>query len=211
MTNDARFGLPLSLVEALKADPSPTAASLADLLEQDGPPRRAGAARGSHSRPWQAVLTGLALSVSLGAQSYAATPGLQGRWIMAAAQSRFDESVTGPAPDAAILTVTRDDEDRLAYELVETRRGAEVARGSYDVSLEGRSSTSAVDGVRLAVSGVREPAGGVIIRAPAVDGVQASIHLLLTGRDSATLEHDVSSPAGAMRLETINLVRSHSE
>ena len=209
MTNDTRFGLPLSLTQALQIDGSPIATDLAELIgDDDDAPCRRGSPRPKALRPWQAVVTGLALSVSIGAQSYAAAPSLQGRWTMATAQSQFEESVTGPAPDAATLVVTRDDAERLAYALVETRKGEEVARGAYDISFAGQGSTSAVDRVRLQVAGAREQDGGVVIRAPSVGGVQASIRLRQTGPDSALLEHEVSGAAGTVRLETISLVRS---
>ena len=207
MTNDNRFGLPVSLVEALRDDCSPTAAALADLLERGDAPARASSAPTKPVRHWQAVLTGLALSASIGAQSYAATPSLQGRWTMATEKSQFVEGVTGPAPDAATLVVTHDDPARLTYALVETRDGLEVARADYDISFAGSGSTSAMDHVRMQVVGAREHGGGVVIRAPAVRGIQASIRLRRTGPNSALLEHDVSDAAGAMRLETISLVR----
>ena len=51
MMNDARLGLPLSLVEALRADASPLAVGLADLLEQEEPPTPVKAARNCRARP----------------------------------------------------------------------------------------------------------------------------------------------------------------
>ena len=206
MTKDARFGLPLSLPEALRADPSPVAATLAELIEaQDAPPRR----RSQSPRPWQAVLTGLALSVGLGAQSYAADlASLQGRWEMSPARSSFQEAVTGPAPDAATLVVTRDDARSLIYQLIERRDGAEVSRGAYDVSFAGASSTSSVGGAELPVTASRDARGAVTIRAPQIGGQQASIRVRRTGPDTAVIEHDVASAQGVLRLETIALIRA---
>ncbi len=94
MTNDTRFGLPISLVEALRDDCSPTAAALADLLECGDAPADVRRGRTKPARPWQAALTGLALSVSVGAQSYAATASLQGRGKMAMDQAQFVEGAT---------------------------------------------------------------------------------------------------------------------
>ena len=159
-------------------------------------------------RPWQAALVGLALMAGIGAQSYAATPSnLEGRWAMAPAQSSFQEAVTGPAPDAALLTVTRDDADRFAYQLIETRAGAEVARAAYDASFAGASSTSRVDGAGLAITATRDRDGDVVLRAPKVGASQAAIHVRRTGPDTALLEHDVDTRQGVVRLETISLVR----
>jgi hypothetical protein len=159
-------------------------------------------------RRWQALVTGLALTVGLGAQSFAAEPGLQGRWIMSAPQSSFEEGVTGPRPDAATVIVTRDDPQRLAYQLVESRAGTEVARGDYDISFRGGASTSSVDGSSLAVDAVRQAAEDVVIRAPRIGREQASIRMRQTGPDTAELEHDVAGPSGVRRLEVISLVRA---
>ncbi len=208
MTNDPRFGLPLSLVEALRADPSPTAAALTDLLAEDAPAvipprRRAG-------RAWRGLAAGVALSLGAGAHGYAATSNLEGRWVMAPESSSFQEAVTGPAPDMAVVTVTRDDDTGLSYELVETRHGVEVARGVYDISFAGAGSTSSVGGARLQVAGSRDAAGAVVIVAPVVSGRQASIHMRRTGPDSAMIEHDIKTPEGSFKVEKISLVRSAS-
>ena len=209
MTQDARFGLPLSLLEALRADPSPAAAGLAELIEaQEAPARR----RSWNPQPWQAVLTGLALSVGLGAQSYGADlASLQGRWEMSPARSSFKEAVTGPAPDAPTLVVTRDDAQRLVYQLVERRDGTEVGRGAYDISFAGASSTSSVDGAELPVTASRDAKGAVTISAPPIAGRQASIRVRRTGPDTAVLEHDIASAQGVLRLETIALVRAQGK
>lgn len=163
----------------------------------------------STARPWQALLLGLGLMIGLGAQSYAATPSatFQGRWAMAPEGSTFQEAVTGPAPDAAVLVVTRDDADRFAYQLVESRRGAEVGRADYDVSFAGPGSTSTVDGQGLAISAARDARGDITLQAPRVGASQASIHVRRTGPDTAVLEHDVDTGDGLLRLEAISLVR----
>ena len=205
MTQDARFGLPLSLVEALKADPSPVARDLADLLEDGAAPAPAPARR-SPSGAWRALLAGLSLAAVAGVQAYAAEPTLAGRWSMAAAGSRFVEAVTGPAPESATWIVTRDDGDRLAYRLIETRRGAGPVSATYDVAVaDARSAPATSD---LEVTAVRDAEGDVIIRAPRVDGLQALIRVRRTGRDTAVLEHAVQSAAGSTEVERISLVRA---
>ncbi len=208
MTNDARFGLSLSLVEALRVDPSADAATLADLLADEAPARRAAPPRARHGHSWGAAFAGLGLAAGLGAQSLAATPTMEGAWAMAPSQSSFQEAVTGPAPDRATVVVTRDDRDRLAYELVESRRGSEVARGAYDVSFKGAPSTSMVEGSTLKVTAERDARGDVVIRAPPVAGLQALIRVRRTGRDTALLEHEVQGAAGALKVERISLVRT---
>ncbi len=220
MANDERFGLTLSLVEALRADPSPDAGELADLLaETDGDEEdvqeenaREVVWRRAPPHPWAALAASMALCIGFAGQGHAAgatLPGanLQGSWRMAAASSVFQEAVTGPAPDTATVTVARDDGDGLAYQLIETRGGVEVARGAYDVSFIGAPSTSSVDGATLRVVAIRDADGGVLIKAPSVDGLQASIHMRRTGVDTALLEHDVVGSRGLMTVERISLVR----
>ena len=211
MADDDRFGLPLSLKEALRADDSPDAALLANLLDQAEP--RTPRSPGGRRRRWKAALTGATLAgVSLAAgfatQGYASATGLQGRWTMAAAQSSFEERVTGPAPDQATVVVSRDEPGHLSYELNESRRGVPVAHGAYDLSFVDALSTSSVDGMRLPVTVERDAQGVVVIRAPAVDGVQALIRMRRTGPDTALLEHEVQGAAGSRQLERISLVRS---
>ena len=225
MTNDERFGLPFSLAEALVADPSPQAAALAQLLTDGEPaprpslgrksgeltPRHRGTVRVEHGRPWRTAMVGLALWAGVGAQSYAATSNLEGSWAMARNASSFQEAVTGPAPDKATVVVTKDRPDSFAYELVETRRGAEVARGAYNVSFAGAPSTSSVGGSSLQVTAKRGPNGGVVILAPPVGGLQALIRMRQTGPNTALLEHDIQGAGGSVKLERIGLVRVGAE
>ena len=209
MAYDDRFGLPLSLVEALRAESSPDARTLADLLadEDEQSVSKSSGRDVVSARPWASLAAGLALCASLGFPAQAASLNLQGEWRMAPASSAFREAVTGPAPDTATVRVVRDDAERLAYQLVETRGGVEVARGAYDISFTGAPSTSSVGGATLQVVATRDSAGGVLIEAPEVGGLQASIHMRQTGADTAVLEHDVRSADGAIAVERISLVR----
>ncbi len=211
MTRDARFGLPLSLVEALRADPSPAAATLAELLSDDAPPKRP-----RRAGRWASAFAGLGLAAACAAAgpSYAATAapsGLEGRWVMAPQGSSFSEAVTGPAPDRVVVVVSRDAPDHLAYELVESRGGREVARSAYDVSLAGAGgSHSRAAGAELAITGEREPSGDVLLRAPPVGAMRAVIRVHRTGADTAVLEHAVEGPSGRTPLERLDLVRDRA-
>ena len=172
---------PLSLVEALKGAPFPGAA----------------------------VSAAMALvAASAAAPAQGATPTLEGRWIMAPAQSSFREDLTGPAPDTASMIVSRDDGRRLSYQLIESLNGAEVARGAYDLSLSGDASSASVDGRQRQVSVVRDANGEVVVRSPSRRGAQVVIRLKRTGSDTATIEHDLETAQGSVVLEKIALVRS---
>ena len=210
MSFDERFGLPLSLTEALRADPSPDAAVLASLLEEGGssPPRVGSPRTGGWRHRWRSALAGVSLAAGLATQGHAGTTSLEGRWTMAAAQSSFEEQVTGPAPDQATVVFTRDAPDRLTYELSESRRGVPVAYGTYDVSFSGAGSTSSVDGTRLQVTAERDAGGEVVIRAPAVDGLQALIRVRRTGPATAPLDPEGQGAAGPRRVARLSLMRS---
>ena len=215
MTDNDRFGLPLSLVEALRTDSSPAATALVDLLMESEPASKVPAAVGRRTKSYRSMaLTGVALALSMGMQGEAAAESvgggqtLEGRWTMAAPQSSFQERVTGAAPDAAVMIVTRDSRDHLAYELSETRQGVEVAHGAYDISLDGAQSVSRVDGVKLGVTANRDGRGDVVIQAPSVGAYRAVIHVHRTGPDSLLLEHDVEGAGQSMTLEQIHLVRA---
>lgn len=74
MVHDARFGLTMSLVDALRADPSPDAAALAELLaaDEDAP------SIGDHAPGprWRATFDTLARSVAASPPFLASFAGL---------------------------------------------------------------------------------------------------------------------------------------
>ncbi len=203
MAHDARFGLPLSLEEALQADPSPEAATLVRMLADADRPRPA-----SRPHAWRAWAAGALAAIGTAGVAHAGAATLEGRWTMAAQGSSFSEALSGPAPDSATLVVSRDDGRRLTYEVVESRGGAEVARGRYDLSFTAAPSTTTVDGVRRRVEARRDGAGQVEVRAPAVRGVQAVIRLRRSEPDVAVLDHEVEAPDGVVRVEEIRWVRA---
>ncbi len=155
---------------------------------------------------WRSALGGLALAAGISVQSHAAEPNLQGRWDMVAANSSFQEAVTGPAPDQAVMVVTRDDADHLVYHLVESRDGVEVARGAYNLSFAGVSK-SQVDGEAQKMVAVRDSSGEVVIAAPAVGDRRAVIKLRATGPDTALVLHFIDGPQGEQEVERFSLVR----
>ncbi|WP_174299925.1 hypothetical protein [Caulobacter sp. S45] len=209
MSKNERFGLPLSLTEALRADPSPDAALLANLLEEgEAPASRPPAGR--LGRRWRTALAGVSLAAGFAMQGYAGTTSLEGRWTMAPALSSFEERVTGPAPDRATVVVSRDDARHFSYELSESRGGVSVAHGNYDLSFIDSLSTSSVDGTRLPVAVERDVYGDIVIRAPVVDGLQALIRVRRTGPNTALLEHEVQGATGSRQLERISLVRDET-
>ena len=206
MSHDARFGLPLSLVEALELDRSPQARDLARLL-QDGPPARPAGRRGRMAG-WAAPAAALAGALSMAAPGYASAASLAGRWVLAPQGSSFAEGVTGRAPDRAVVEVSEDSAKRFAYEVVESRDGVEVARAAYTVSYPTGASTSRIGDSVARAAGARDAAGGVVITAPAVDGFQALIRFDPTAEGGAEIQHAVQGPQGVTVLETLRLTRT---
>jgi hypothetical protein len=137
--------------------------------------------------------------------------GLLGRWVLAPERSSFVEAVTGPAPEGGEWIVSRDDGDRLAYTLVETRDGDVVARAAYDVSLRGGPSQSHVDGDVRNVVATRATDGSTIIQAPAVAAWRASIRIHEISPKEAVIEHVVSGPSGDLVVERLVMERASSK
>jgi len=136
---------------------------------------------------------------------------LIGRWVLSPERSIFVEAVTGPAPQGGEWIVSRDDGDRLAYTLLETRDGDVVARAAYDVSLHGGPSQSHVDGDVRNVVAVRASDGSTLIEAPAVAAWRASIRIHLVSPKEAVIEHVVSGPSGDLVVERLVMERASSK
>jgi len=155
-----------------------------------------------------ALLAGAAALVSA-ASAHAQS--LIGRWVLAPERSSFVEAVTGPAPQGAEWIVSRDDGDRLAYTLVETRDGDVVARAAYDVSLHGGPSQSHVDGDVRNVVATRANDGSTLIQAPAVAAWRASIRIRQISPKEAVIEHVVSGPTGDVVVDRLVMERASPE
>jgi hypothetical protein len=133
---------------------------------------------------------------------------LQGRWVLSPERSSFVEAITGPAPQAGEWTVSRDDGDRLAYTLVETREGEVVARAAYDVSLHGGLSQSHVGSDARNVVAARVSDGSTLIQAPAVDAWRASIRIHQVNPREAVIEHILSGPNGDLVVDHMVMERA---
>ena len=208
MSSDARFGLPLSLVEALEMDSSAPARDLVQMLREPEPTRPAQTGKRRRMVAWSLPLLALASSVLLAAPSYAAGASLEGRWVLVPEASSFNEAVTGLAPDHAVVRVTRDDAKRFAYNVVESRDGVEVARASYAVVYAGGTGARRVDNTVLRVTAAKTTAGDVVITSPAVNGMHAWIRFRRTGDNTAEIQHEIEGPQGSTSLETLRLTRS---
>jgi len=154
------------------------------------------------------LIAALAAGAAVFSAASANAQGLVGTWVLAPERSSFVEAVTGPAPQGGELIVSRDDGDRLAYTLVETRDGDVVARAAYDVSLHGGLSQSHVDGDVRNVVAVRGSDGSTLIQAPAVAAWRASIRIHAVSAKEAVIEHVVSGPSGDLVVERLVMERT---
>jgi hypothetical protein len=161
-----------------------------------------------HPSVQRSLIVALAAGAAVFSAASANAQSLVGKWVLAPDRSSFVESVTGPAPQGGELIVSRDDGDRLAYTLVETRDGDVVARAAYDVSLHGGPSQSHVDGDVRNVVAVRASDGSTLIQAPAVAAWRASIRIREISAKEAVIEHVVSGPSGDLVVERLVMERT---
>ncbi len=153
----------------------------------------------------------LGLSAASPASAEPAQPlGFAGRWSMVAAQSHFAEAVTGPAPSAADLDVTKDDGAALAWTLVE-RDGATVEASEFgDSPLDGTPSRIVVDGVFAPVTVKRTGPHAVELISVLGGGASQTIHLQLRDTGALAIEETLTSPSGKSVAQHLEFVRAKS-
>ena len=134
--------------------------------------------------------------------------GFAGRWSMAPARSHFAEAITGPAPGAADLDITRDDGAALAWTLVE-RDGAAVAASEFgDTPLGGQPSNIVVDGVFAPVTVTRVGPHAVNMVSKLGNGASQTIHLELRHPGVMIIDETLVSPAGKTAAQHLEFVRA---
>jgi hypothetical protein len=134
--------------------------------------------------------------------------GFSGLWTMIPAKSHFAEGVTGPAPEAADLDVTKDDGAALAWTLVE-RDGLAVAASEFgDTPLNGQASNIVVGGVFAPVTVTRAGPHAVELVSRLGDGASQSIRLELHGSGVLTVDEKLVSPSGKTVTQHLEFVRA---
>jgi len=134
--------------------------------------------------------------------------GFAGRWSMVPAQSHFAEAVTGPAPGAADLDVTKDDGVALAWTLVE-RDGAVVEASEFGDSLmDGTPSRIVVDGVFAPVTVKRVGPHAAEFTSILGGGASQNIHLELKNTGALAIEETLTSPAGKTVSQHLEFIRA---
>jgi len=143
---------------------------------------------------WAFAISTFAASSAMGQPPQPA--GLAGRWAMIPAKSHFAEGVTGPAPAAADLDVTKDDGAALAWTLVE-HDGAVVDASEFgDTPLDGSASKIVVDGVFAPVTVKRVGPHAIDLTSTLGGGAQQIIHLKLSEPGALTIDEVLTSPSG---------------
>jgi hypothetical protein len=134
--------------------------------------------------------------------------GFEGRWAMVPARSHFAEGVTGPAPAAADLDVTKDDGATLAWTLVE-HDGAVVDASEFgDTPLDGSPARIVVDGVFAPVTVKRAGLHAIDLTSTLGGGAQQVIHLKLQGPGALTIDEVLMSPSGKSVTQHLEFVRA---
>ena len=127
---------------------------------------------------------------------------------MVAAKSHFAEAVTGPAPAAADLDVTKDDGAAMAWTLVE-HDGAVVDASEFgNAPLDGSPSRIVVDGVFAPVTVKRVGPHAVDLISNLGAGASQRIHLELTKPDVMVIDETLTSPLGKAVTQHLEFVRA---
>jgi hypothetical protein len=154
------------------------------------------------------VLAALSLAA---ASAMAQTPqplGFAGRWEMVAAKSHFAEGVTGPAPAAADVDVTKDDGAAFAWTLVE-HDGAVVDASEFgDAALDGSPARIVVDGVFAPVVVKRAGPHAVDLTSNLGSGAAQKIHLQLSPAGVLVIDETLTSPTGKSVTQHLEFVRA---
>jgi len=158
-------------------------------------------------------LLGVAIFALISTSAWAQPPqplGFAGRWVMVPATSHFAEGVTGPAPAAADLDVTKDDGAAMAWTLVE-HDGAVVDANEFgNAPLDGSPSRIVVDGVFAPVTVKRSGPHAVDMLSDLGAGAGQSIHIELTRPDALVIEEKLTSPSGKSVNQHLEFVRAKS-
>lgn len=150
------------------------------------------------------MLKSLPLALGLAA-SIASTPALAdppkplgalGRWTLDLRASRFNEALTGDAPIAAELDVTKDDGAALAWTLVEEDPQGVAAIQFADAPLNGQATRAVVNMVQVNISVTRDGDHGVVVITEGESGRRQSMKVWMADPDTLKIEQDVDGLPG---------------
>lgn len=131
------------------------------------------------------------------AQARQAGPiGALGRWTLDLSSSRFNEALTGAAPTAAELDITKDTGAALAWTLIEEDAEGVAAIQFADAVLDGRATRAVVNMTLVEISATREGRNGVVVVTHGKAGRHQSMKVWLADPDTIRVEQDVDGLPG---------------
>jgi hypothetical protein len=122
--------------------------------------------------------------------------GAAGRWTIDLKASRFNEALTGPAPLAAEIDVTKDDGKSLAWTLIEEDEDGLAAIQFADAPLDGAPTKAVVNTQIVMISVKRDGQGGVAAVTSNRTGRKQSMRVWLADPDTLRVEQDVDGQPG---------------
>ncbi|MET3667143.1 hypothetical protein [Caulobacter sp. 1776] len=145
-----------------------------------------------------------ALPVLLAAGLLAAGPafaqsgplGAAGRWTIDLKASTFNEALTGPAPLAAEVDVTKDDGRSLAWTLIEEDDEGLAAIQFADAPLDGATTKAVVNTQIVMISVKRDGQNGVTAVTSNNSGRKQTMKVWLADPDTLRVEQDVDGVPG---------------
>lgn len=122
--------------------------------------------------------------------------GALGRWTIDLKASTFNEVLTGPAPLAAEVDVTKDDGKSLAWTLIEEDDDGLAAIQFADAPLDGTPTKAVVNTQIVMISVTRDGPRGVTAVTSAKTGRKQTMKVWLADPDTLRVEQDVDGVPG---------------
>jgi hypothetical protein len=141
------------------------------------------------------IVAGL-LAVAGPALAQNAPLGAAGRWTIDLKASTFNETLTGPAPLAAEIDVTKDDGKSLAWTLIEEDDEGLAAIQFADAPLDGTPTKAVVNTQVVMISVRRDGQNGVTAVTSNKTGRKQSMKVWLADADTLRVEQDVDGVPG---------------
>ena len=144
-----------------------------------------------------AALLATALPVVASAQSFTGPMGVTGRWAIDLPRSKFNTSLTGPAPLSGELDVTIDDGKNLAWTLVEVDEAGVAALQFAHAALDGPPTRAVVNLNLVTISVQRVGQAAVTVTTHGAQGLRhQSMKVTRTDPDTLLVEQDIDGQPG---------------
>ncbi|WP_297511377.1 hypothetical protein [uncultured Caulobacter sp.] len=122
--------------------------------------------------------------------------GAAGRWTIDLKASRFNEALTGPAPTAAEVDITKDDGKSLAWTLIEEDEAGLAALQFADAPLDGTPVKAVVNTQIVEITVRREGRNAITAVTTNKTGRKQSMRVWLSDPDTLRVEQDVDGIPG---------------